>query len=239
MTSLCPAVEELARMAELPGGDAGRQHLDACPKCRSTLASYRSFQAPREGLDALGLGETELAEANEKLSAFLTGALGSPPLPSRQPDVAVPRDEPSVFGRVLSALRIHPFRVLVPATAALAAIVLVFELGDRDAGLRLRNGVGPNGDPTRIEATFTLTGDDTFDLTWTEPEAGLVYSLVLYGSDLDEKVRFPLGTKEERTLHWSDLFEGAEPDAVLWQIVGSRQGDEVVRTEVSPIPNRR
>ncbi|MEZ4649715.1 MAG: hypothetical protein R3E97_13205 [Candidatus Eisenbacteria bacterium] len=235
MSSLCPTVEELVRMAAFPGGDSRRRHLDACPKCRSTLASYRSFESPRQGLDDLGLDEAELAGANRELSAFLASSLGSPPLPSRPRDAAASPSEPSFVGRVLAALRLHPIRFLVPATAALAAVVLVFELGGPDADMRLRNGEPPAG----IEATLTPTGADTFDLVWTETEPGLVYSLVLYGADLEEKVRFPLGTKEKRTLHWSDLFEGAEPDAALWQLVATRQGEEVLSSAVSPIPDRK
>ena len=230
MTGSCPPLELLAQLDRLGDDDPNHNHVRGCPRCRANLAAYRSFLDPPElGSEAL------LDDANQVLSGFLRNAIGDPSPPSLPgADAAAPRWTDTIR-RVLSGLGAHPARALAPLGALLGILFVVFHLQGNETEILLRDGESTTGFTASIQAG----GSEGFVVSWPPQAEPLDYAVVLYDLDFSTRGRVSAGTDSSVSVRWAEILRPGESDPELfWRVVGSRNGDEIVRSPLRPAPRR-
>jgi hypothetical protein len=247
MTEPCHTLEELAAVAELPPGDPRRAHLDACPRCRASLRSYREFMEPAE-LPA----EARSQWARERLAATLereVAGSGAEPGLEFAGAGAAPSWERTGLGtvvqRALARLRSGGSPALWPALAAVTvALLLVIVM---PSGVLRRAPTapalrGPEGQARNTwggAARLLDSGATVF--TWREIPGPERFAVLLYGPDLGEIARFDAARDTFLIVPPAGPLAGdgdrrMPPGARFYRIVGLRGGEEYARSGLLRLP---
>jgi hypothetical protein len=200
MNERCEPLETLPAAAALPVGDARRDHVDDCARCRARLAAYAAFMAADDAADDAGADRAE-----RRLSAFLRAEI---------------RGEPT-------ATPTGPFPLLRFATGALAlAAVLVllvvvprFSTGPETPGVAPLLRGDEAADPLAPRVAWGENGISV--LSWTALEGADDYVVVLFDAALQETARFHT---QGRTF-WSLVPTRAASPPLLWRVDAYARGD--------------
>jgi hypothetical protein len=221
MTAACPPLERLAEIAQLAPTDPRRAHLAECPRCRAQLALYQRFLDP--GPVPAG---ADLADARGRISRSIEREM------TRAAAATGGTRPRASFRHVLASLARPAWK---PALA-LGAIAL--------AGIAILNwtGIYPpagNEEPTYREqgnagaevpvlSEPTCEADGSVVLHWTACVGADSYEVILYGTDLQEKARFPVGSALLWRLRPGEIDRAREASFVA---VSARSGgDEIGRS---------
>lgn len=206
-------VERVAEIAGLPPHHPDRRHVEACPRCRSLLASYQLF------MDAEPVAGDDSARAEKVLEARIREG--------------AERWIPASAGR--SALSRSPFRGVMrrPLFAVAAAVAVV-------AAAFLWTSRGPDEPVLRehaAPATIVLNeaavdAGGLIHLSWSALPGADQYQVRIYGPDLGEIYRSDASAETSLTIDRSALPATLPPTLDLtWRVYALATGDVIL---VSP-----
>lgn len=240
MTEPCLKLDELAGIADLPGDDPRRLHLEGCPRCTSLVAAYRDFMAATTtpaGADPRD-AEARLAErlAREWGASAGDGNAGA------SAHEALPGDRGGGLRRRLEAWWSLP--ALRPALAvAVIAIVaggvfLVPALRSRLVETPVLRG----GRPDSLEAAVGFEVDPPrpgpagTELSWGATAGAQRYQVILYSTDLVELSRLEPVAGTRLLLRRADLPAHVAPGtSLLWRVTALRGNEEVGLSSVGTV----
>jgi len=236
MRDRCFSPDEIETIPRLPSDSPERRHLEACPRCRALLLTYREFVEDLTAPDA-----ADLQDAGERLRAAFRESMARTAGPTvRSRGLKVPR-----WIRHLPR-RIGRASVLVPAAAAILVVVGLY------AGIEyLREATGPDSlrgpSPSErgaFEGAILLLDPrpiavNGIELRWRSLPDVSSYEVVLFAADLKDLAR--LGPLSDTTciVRRGDLLPEPPPGTVVgWQVVGLRDGAAVARSSIGTARTR-
>ena len=208
--SLCLTADDLGDLL-VADDDPRWAHVAACPRCRSLVASYRSFVAGNQDLaDA-----TAEAELGRRFGTFLAD------------------EDRKVIRR---HARIRPILGVAAAMAAVLALVVVMDPWSSDEPVPLIRGDGPA--QNRVVAHPATRQDTTTAiLAWAPWDGAETYRVLLFAGDLTELARVEAGSD---TLLMLTLPTQAEPPAegrdFYWQVQAIRLSSVVAESAIEVLP---
>lgn len=211
----CPAPDQLGRFAELPEGDGIRAEYDACPRCSSVLAAYRSF------LEA-GAGVSLPAGTSRRLDAWRRDHIG--PAAGREAPVRAARPPRASWSW-------RPLWQPALAFAGLALIAagwFVSPIGPRgDAPGAVRGEVMPE-EPAQRSERFT---DGGVRFEWTVVPEATRYVVELHSASLTRLASYEAGDATSLIVAADSLPAAARGGGTLFRVVAYAGAD---RIESSP-----
>jgi hypothetical protein len=224
MKHKCVDHSELAAISRLPRDDPRRQEIDECPRCTARLAQFQEFMAghvPPEG-------DAEAADAH--LAGFMNEVFdqklaGEEPSPGTQ-------ERTGFFewlGRLLS-----PRPALAGAAALIVVIAAVAIWRPWTADQPVLRSDDPAGHDTVVTRPYAVATDGSILLSWEPVEYADGYRVRIRTQELAELAVFGPIPATSYTLERGSLPAGA-PDAVWWEVIATRGGDEIARSQPSVV----
>ncbi len=235
MRQPCISPDDLGRVLGLPSDSPERLHLEACPRCRALLLTYREFLEERSvppGADP--------ERAGGRLRAAFRAAAGSPdapPSPSWAPSAAPRWYRLREFGRQLRR----------PLVVGPAAAVLLIAIGLYAGSDRLRRESGPDS----LRGAETSRGGDLapvplLGVTSREPGGVVVawravpdatsYEVVVMGDNLADLARISVPGDTSCVIRGADLRPSPPSGALLgWQVFAFRDAAPVARSPIETL----
>lgn len=233
MTDRCLGDEELAGLEGLPADDPRSRHVEACPRCRARLRSYREFMAeaepPASPREYAARAAVSAALDREILGAEPRGASA----PRRTHRRAWWNSSPFFAPRWAPVLR--------PALAAAAVVLVAFGVMQlaRQPGEGGPSGVlrGRSADGSAaVTAARVVLPDGRTAVSWKRLPGADGYQVVLFGADLVELGRVEVADDSLMVLTAGRLPAAANREPALsCRVVAQRGGDEIARSNLVPL----
>lgn len=213
----CIDVTEIGAVLELPADHPARRHAETCPRCKSLVASYRSFVAA-EPVDGAEL---------ERVRGFLDARIRADATrwqPSRPPVRAF---------RWQSLLR--PMPLLAAGFVVLLAAVFWTTREPEQSTLR---DSAPQVESFALQPA-QIAADGSLQLAWSPMSGADQYQVRLYGPDFSEIFRSANTTATSLTIH-PDRFAAKLPPTLdlTWRVFALSQGDVIATSPPGSIRTR-
>jgi hypothetical protein len=219
LSQLCIDVDDIAAVLSLPPDDPVRIHVDACPRCRSLAASYRSF------MEAEPVTGADLEKARSMLDARIRA------------DAArwKPAQAPARAFRWRSLLR--PAPLLAAAGVLLIAAALFWTTSRPPETGSLRQS-GATAQAFALHPAQLAT-DGSLELGWTPMAGADAYQVRLYGPDFSEIYRSANTTATSMTVN-PDRFAAKLPPTLdlTWRVYALSRGDVIATSAPGSIRTR-
>ncbi|MBP6875252.1 MAG: hypothetical protein KBD56_04220 [Candidatus Eisenbacteria bacterium] len=240
MMESCPPIDRLVEIASLPADDRRRQHLEQCPRCRSLLASYRTFA--RDAGDSAAR-----IRGLRDLDARLMQTLESEVFGSSHPQVTGP--EANILRKVETRRPRWLRRALLPRSAvgwiAAAAVLVLIAWGTHETWRgwmpRERQTVvrGPGTATAALTAQVRDIGKEAWLFSWSPVADADGYRVVIQDETMDRRGEFEAEEgANSLAIRMDDLQAAAGEPVLFWRVIALRQGDEIARTRLQALPLR-
>jgi hypothetical protein len=218
MADHCFSADELADILEMPEGDARREHLGTCPRCRAVLAEYRAFLAGEAEA-----GDDQYAEADGRLRAALQREIFG--------DAHAPAGaEPRPRGRFFQLLTLRPALTLAALLLAILAVD-TFRRGTDRGGVVLRQSEGGSAAESLEALPTELAGDGGVLFHWSGTVVADAFEIQIFDQQLEELGRFPASGDSLLVLPLATLRQLLGDSAIcVWRVIALRNDDEVLRS---------
>ncbi|UCE01811.1 MAG: CHAT domain-containing protein [Candidatus Latescibacterota bacterium] len=121
---------------------------------------------------------------------------------------------------------------MVPAAAALVALLLIYGPGEESA---VRSGILRGDSATEFAASAQLEpGVPATRFTWSAVGGADAYDVVLLSVDLEEVARHPAGTETSLQLAFDRVRH--DNSGLLWRVQAYRRGDALRNSRIAPLP---
>jgi len=221
----CFEIEDLGGVIASIHGGRRPEHLDACPRCRALLASYRAFIDP-----------PDVPEGSDVRAARNMQVPGLPKYqesPSKESDLrdTAPRKPRLRFGL--------PWLRPIWAVGAVALLVLVF----RQVGIETHKNEPSHvlrgdsqGTATVVEMLSPVRSTDGgLVLTWRPVPEADAYAVVFYATDLKETGRKRASGEARLVLPPDETPSSASQGPVYWRVIALKAGSEIARSAPRPL----
>ncbi|MCP4548135.1 MAG: hypothetical protein GY835_16850 [bacterium] len=210
MSRECYPIDEFARIAELPPGDARREHLDDCPRCQARLATYEEFI--HNEFECSG---EQLNAAMNSLDESLTREIFPPSDKERAP--VVPFRSPVV-------------RAVISVAAALLLLLAVDSLRDdskeREVVLRTDNPVSSEEGIRLTTPTQTVSGE--VELRWQPYPGADSYEVRILDAELIETACIAVTGGTRLVLAADTVKRSLTSTGILtWSVTALCEGDAI------------
>lgn len=216
LSQSCVHVDDIGAVLALPPDDPIRLHSEACPRCKSLLASYVSF------LDAESVEGNDLERVRGMLDARIRA------------DAArwKPSKSPVAFWW---QLLLRPAPLLAAGLVVIAAAVF-WTSRDPDQGT-LRDNT-PQIESFALEPA-QIAENGSLQLSWSPMSGADQYQVRLYGPDFSEIFRSANTTATSMTVD-PDRFAAKLPPTLdlTWRVYALSQGDVIATSPPGSIRTR-
>lgn len=223
-SSKCPSPDALVAWSESPAGDARREHVDQCPRCRTQLASYRAFMRGDEVPGA------RTAEADAQLADALAREIHgrTDAAPARR--VVEARRSPwAAFAALFAPVR-RPVWALAVVAIAVSGAWWFFPHAPSEPVMRGAGSAQMIVTPAPVRSGEALT------LAWKPVEGADTYAVHFYGTDLSDLAELDAGPEQSLTLRRGELPTGLPAGTkVLWQVVAAHGHDVLASSRTQSI----
>ena len=231
MRNGCVSSEEIGAILRLPPDSPERQHLEACPRCRALLISYREFVEDRSSPPGANLQDAgaHLREAFDETVAGRTETVKRPAW--------------WTFTRWVPRLPLGLGRAWL-----LAPVTMLVVLGLYAGFGHLRRESGPDRlrgpaatEPGRGQGSILLLearpqGTEAVELRWRAIPAASSYEVVVFGTDLKDLARLRSLTDTLCVVRRADLHPEPGAGALLgWQVFAQRDGVTVASSPIGAV----
>jgi len=213
----CIDPEGIAAVLELPADHPQRVHAETCPRCRSLVASYRSF------IDAEPAEGSDLERARPLLDARIRA------------DAARWRPAQAASRSFSWRRFFRPVPLVAAALVVIAAGALWMSRQPEQSSVR---------ESTSPQHAFALSpaqvaADGSVHLRWSPMTGADQYQVRIYGPDFGEVFRSPDVAQTSFTLDRSSLPNNLPPTLDLtWRVYALSHGDVIATSAPGSIRTR-
>lgn len=213
----CIEAEQIGDVLEFPDDHPVRRHADTCPRCRSLVASYRSF------MDAGPVEGSDVGRARDALDKRIRAAASH-----WKPAMA-----PGRSFRWQALLR--PAPLLAAGLVVVAAAVFWTSRGPEEGSLR---DSAPEVQSFALNAAEVLP-NGSIHLSWSARTGADQYHVRIYGPDFSEVYRSASTADTSLDIDRSALPANLPPTLDLtWRVFALSQGDVIATSAPGSIRTR-
>jgi hypothetical protein len=234
----CLPIEELLALPDVAASDPHWEHVRACPRCRSLLASFRDFERSPGGAAARPGEDAAVARLASALEAEILGG----GRPAQAPSQSVAPLRGATVDRSRWSWR-RLFSTLIPAVGAAAVVAGAFLLLREEAPIRrhpepVMRGDGSGQGSTLVGHSPRLLPGGGIEFCWARFPAADGYVLLFLDAGFRETARLA-GGDTSSAVSSARLLKLAQGGAVYWQAEALEQGDVVAKSAPAPLPASR
>ena len=218
LSQTCIDVEDIGAVLALPPDDPVRLHVEACPRCKSLVASYRSF------VDGKSTEGADLERVRGMLDARIRADA------SRWK----PAKEPARANWWQALLRPAP---LIAAGLIVIAAAVFWSKSREPETSSLREST-PQVESFALEPA-KIAADGSLELNWSPMSGADQYQVRLYGPDFSEIFRSANTATTSLSIN-PDRFAAKLPPTLdlTWRVYALSQGDVIATSPPGSIRTR-